>query len=54
MNPVRSVTLMAPRDRAELDHDLALLDDWRGPTEGERRALEAHGARVHSHSGKFW
>jgi hypothetical protein len=52
--PRVTVGLMAPRVRAELDHDLELLDDWRGPTDAEREALEAHGERVHAHAGAFW
>ncbi len=52
--PRVAVALMAPRDRTELDHDLDLLDDWRGPTDAERKALEAHGERVHAHAGAFW
>ena len=52
--PRVAVALMAPRVRDELDHDLELLDDWRGPTDSEREALEAHGKRVHAHAGAFW
>lgn len=51
--PRVDVALMAPRTRAELDHDLPLLDDWRPPTPGERAILEAHGERVHAHAEKF-
>ncbi len=52
--PRVAVALMAPRDRGELNHDLELLDHWRGPTAAERKALEAHGERMHAHAGEFW
>ena len=52
--PRVAVAVVAPLERGELDHDLELLEDWRGPTEGEREGLEAHGARVHAHAGVFW
>jgi predicted aldo/keto reductase-like oxidoreductase len=51
--PRVDVALMAPRTRAELDHDLPLLDDWRPPNADERAILEAHGERVHTHGEKF-
>ena len=52
--PRVGVALMAPDDRAELDHDLELLDDWR-PLDGEAlSAMQAHGDRVHEHAGEFW
>ncbi len=52
--PQVDVALMAPRTRAELDHDLPLLDDWHPPSPDERASLEAHGERVHIHAERFW
>ena len=45
---------MAPNDRAELDENLVLLDDWRALTDEERKRIEAHGDRVHETAGAFW
>jgi predicted aldo/keto reductase-like oxidoreductase len=52
-NPAAAVALCAPNDGAELAHDLGLLDDWRAPTDAERRALADHGERVRRSAGKF-
>ncbi|MBT3268732.1 hypothetical protein HN371_16375 [Candidatus Poribacteria bacterium] len=52
-NPSVAVALMAPNGRAELEANVALLDDWRPPTPGEMESLEAHGARVYQHAGGF-
>ena len=49
-----SVALAAPSNRNELEHDLALLDDWRAPSPIELNAIRAHGDRVKHHSGLFW
>ena len=49
-----SVALAAPGNRRELEHDLAILDDWRAPTADEMAALRAHGDRVRRHAGAFW
>jgi predicted aldo/keto reductase-like oxidoreductase len=53
-NPHVSVALAAPSDRRELEHDLALLDDWRAPSQSELEAIRAHGDRVKRHAGVFW
>jgi predicted aldo/keto reductase-like oxidoreductase len=52
-NPSVAVALMAPDNRLELDHNLALLNDWRAPTPEEYAALAAHGERVYRHAGSF-
>jgi aryl-alcohol dehydrogenase-like predicted oxidoreductase len=52
-HPVVTVAIAAPDGRAELEEDLALLDDWRGLTPEERRVLCEHGDRVHRHAGEF-
>jgi len=52
--PAVSVVLAAPGNRAELDQDLELLDDWRAPAEEERDLLLGHGERVRKHAGTFW
>jgi hypothetical protein len=44
---------MAPNGRAELDENLALLEDWRGIPDTEYEQLKAHGDRVHEHAGMF-
>jgi len=49
-----SVALAAPGDRKELEHDLALLDDWREPSQVELDAIRQHGDRVKRHAGFFW
>jgi len=51
-SPAVAVTLCAPRSRAELDEDLAVLAA--PPLEpGEIERLAAHGARVRQHAGNF-
>ncbi|MAE63118.1 MAG: hypothetical protein CMJ18_02495 [Phycisphaeraceae bacterium] len=52
-NPNVSVALMAPTDHAELEDNLALMDNWSEPDEEELAALRAHGDRVHRHGGAF-
>ena len=49
-----SVALAAPGNRCELEHDLALLDDWRAPSEAELEAMRRHGDRVKRHAEVFW
>ena len=53
-NPNVAVALMAPADRAELDANLNLLEDWRPPAPAEMLAIRAHGERVRRHAGAFW
>ncbi len=48
-----SVCVAAPDGDAELEKDLALLDDWRGFDERTYAALCAHGGRVRRHGGGF-
>lgn len=52
-HPSVAVALTAPDNRAELQHNLALLDDWRPLTDGERTRLCAHGDRVRRAAGPF-
>jgi predicted aldo/keto reductase-like oxidoreductase len=52
--PAVSVALMAPGNRAEMEADLKLLDDWRGLDPAERERLAAHGDRVKKYAGAFW
>jgi predicted aldo/keto reductase-like oxidoreductase len=49
-----SVALAAPSNQREMEHDLALLDDWRAPSQTELEAIRAHGDRVKRHAGVFW
>jgi len=49
-----SVVLAAPGNRRELEHDLALLDDWRAASEAELEAMRRHGDRVKRHAEVFW
>jgi predicted aldo/keto reductase-like oxidoreductase len=49
-----SVVLSAPANREELGDALALLDDWRAPSQAELEALCQHGDRVKRHAGIFW
>ena len=49
-----SVALAAPTDRRELEHDLALVDDWRAPSQAELQAIRQHGDRVKRHADIFW
>jgi|SRR5579871_56600 len=51
-NPAVSVALMAPDNRAELEENLRLLDDWRAPKDLEQ--ILSHGDRVKKHAGEFW
>jgi predicted aldo/keto reductase-like oxidoreductase len=53
-NPAVSVALTAPDNRAELEENLTLLDDWRALTAQEDEALRNHGDRVRKHAGEFW
>ena len=53
-NPDVAVVLAAPGDRAELDHVLSLLGDWRGPAQDSHEAMRAFGDRVRRHAGAFW
>ena len=53
-HPAISVALMAPGNRAELEENLKLLDDWRAPEAAKREDLLAHGDRVKKHAGVFW
>ncbi|MGI8784991.1 MAG: aldo/keto reductase [Acidobacteriota bacterium] len=52
-NPHVSVVLAAPGNRAELESDLALLDNWRELTGQEHSALCDHGDRVRQTAGRF-
>jgi predicted aldo/keto reductase-like oxidoreductase len=52
-NPIVSVALAAPGNRSELDHDFALLDDWRRQEDGLRENLLTHGDRVRRTAGEF-
>jgi predicted aldo/keto reductase-like oxidoreductase len=52
--PAVSVALMAPGNRAELEEDMTLLDDWRVMETAERERLAAHGDRVKKNAGIFW
>lgn len=53
-NPNVSVALAAPADRRELEHVLALLEDWRAPSQSELEAIRRHGDRVKRHTDVFW
>jgi aryl-alcohol dehydrogenase-like predicted oxidoreductase len=52
-HPAVSVTLAAPRTRAELDEDLQVLDATGPLGNTEYAAIAAHGERVRRHAGKF-
>ena len=52
-NPHVTVALAAPNCLAELEEDLAILDDWRGLTKEQREALNTHGQRVRRWGGAF-
>ncbi|MGH9340413.1 MAG: aldo/keto reductase [Acidobacteriota bacterium] len=52
-NPDVSVALMAPHGRAELEDNLALLENWRSPEPELLQALREHGERVREHAGTF-
>lgn len=45
-----AVTLMAPGNRAELEQDSVLLDDWTPLNRGQMESIQAHGDRVR----EFW
>ena len=51
--PTVSVALMAPKNGAELEEDLALLEDWQLPTPEVMEELRAHGLRVRGSAGGF-
>lgn len=53
-HPDVTVALHAPHNRAELDHNLQLLDDWRPPAPDELETIRAHGDRVHRYAREFW
>jgi len=53
-HPDVSVALQAPNNRAELNHNLKLLHDWRPPAPVELQALREHGDRVHRCAREFW
>jgi predicted aldo/keto reductase-like oxidoreductase len=52
--PRVTVTLTAPGNRAELEENLKLLDDWHPPQPAEHEAMRQHGDRVRRHAGTFW
>lgn len=52
-HPAVTVVLMAPDGGDELAEDLMLIDDWKGITKSEYRALCDHGERVYRHAGSF-
>ena len=52
-HPSVAIAIAAPNDRAELEHDFSLLDDWRAPAPEEYDMLMAHGDRVYQHAGRF-
>jgi len=51
--PAVSVVLAAPGDRAKLEHDLSLLEEWNPPAAAELERLRAHGDRLRRHAGPF-
>ncbi len=53
-HPWVSVALAAAGDRAQLEHALTLLDDWRAPDAAGMDILRSHGDRVHRHASEFW
>ncbi|MCZ7648269.1 MAG: aldo/keto reductase [Planctomycetota bacterium] len=52
-HPGVAVAIMAPASRAELDADLALLDDPQPLDPDAYERLSAHGLRVRKHAGRF-
>lgn len=52
-HPGAALVATAPANRAELDHALSLLDDWRPAGDAELVVLRAHGDRVRAHTGSF-
>ena len=53
-NPDVSVALSAPGNRAQLDENLALLEDWRSLDTVSLETIRNHGDRVRRHAGEFW
>jgi predicted aldo/keto reductase-like oxidoreductase len=53
-NAAVAVALAAPGNRSELEENLALLDDWRGPDALAIENVSAHGERVRKRAGAFW
>jgi predicted aldo/keto reductase-like oxidoreductase len=53
-NPDVAVALAAPNNRAELEQDVSLLDDWHAPEPEQLATLRAHGDRVKRTAGMFW
>ncbi len=53
-NPAVSVALTAPNGRAELQANLALLEDWGPMDEAAIKAIRNHGDRVRANTGEFW
>lgn len=53
-HPDVAVALTAVANRAELEDNLRLLEDWRGCSEEELAELRAHGDRVRRHAPTFW
>ncbi len=53
-HPAVNVTLTAPGNRAELDENLALLEDWQPPSRSQLAEICRHGDRVKKHAGVFW
>ena len=49
-----SVALTAPNERAEMDANLTLLDDWRPLGPAAYEAIRKHGDRVRENTGEFW
>jgi predicted aldo/keto reductase-like oxidoreductase len=52
-HPGVAVALAAPSNRAELESNLTLLDDWQAPTSSELERMRRHGDWVRSHAGAF-
>ncbi len=53
-HPDVAVALTAVANRAELEDNLRLLEDWRACSEEELAELQAHGDRVRRHAPTFW
>ncbi|MCZ6632415.1 MAG: aldo/keto reductase [bacterium] len=52
-NPSVAVAITAPNGRDELEHNLALLNDWHPPSKEAYQTLTEHGDRVYQHAGSF-
>lgn len=52
-HPAVTVAIMAPNSRAELEENLAVIDEWRGLGKSEYTRLRKHGDRVYKHAGEF-